>query len=233
MSINLAKRAETVGIVLAKRNIPKPPAVKVGAALDITGSAKPLYENGVIQETVDRMLAIALKFDDNGEIDIWTFADSVSRLDTATADDYGNFVDQKILRNPRISKWGMTYYAPVIEDILDFYYGGSDVGFFGKLFGKKSVTPQVNNAPAMAIFITDGANYDKDAAKRALQLAQTKNIYFQMVGVGPENEFGFIKEMADMLPNVGFINLAKLDMPDEEIFEQLISEEFSNWIKKI
>ena len=47
--ITLEKRAAKVAIVLEKRQILKPPVVRVGAALDISGSAKPLYQSGVIR----------------------------------------------------------------------------------------------------------------------------------------------------------------------------------------
>ena len=73
MSINLEKRTQQVGIILAKRGLPVAPKTRVGVALDVSGSAKHFYENGVIQETLDRLLAVAMKFDDDGNLDAWTF----------------------------------------------------------------------------------------------------------------------------------------------------------------
>lgn len=233
MAINLEKRAEAVGIVLAKRNVVKAPTVRVGAALDISGSTKPMYNKGVIQETVDRLLAIAMKFDDNGEIDMWSFTEGFDRLPTANAQDYGHYVVRHILENADVEKWGATAYAPVIRDMVRFYFGGADpLALIGKLFGVKasgSGAPQ----PAMILFITDGANDDHDATAEILRECRNKKVYFQMVGVGPEREFGFIRQMARELPNVGFVNFSSLEIPDDVIYEALISEEFCSWVKQV
>ncbi len=230
MAINLQKRAETVGIVLAKRNIIKAPTVRVGVALDISGSTKDMYKKGVIQETVDRLLAIAMKFDDNGQIDMWSFTGGFDRLETVSASHYGNYVDQHILGNPEVTKWGSTSYAPVIRDMVRHYYGNDALAFLGRLFGAKSATvPQ----PAMILLITDGANDDHAKTEEILRACENRNVYFQMVGVGPAREFGFIKQVAGTLPNVGFVNFSSLDVSDEVIYESLISEEFCSWVKSV
>lgn len=234
MAINLQKRAEAVGIVLAKRNIVKAPTVRVGAALDISGSTKEMYKKGIIQETVDRLLAIALKFDDNGQIDMWSFTDGFDRLETASAIDYGNYVNKHILENPGVTKWGSTSYAPVIGDMVRFYYGGGDaLAFLGRLFGAKSAASSGAPLPTMILFITDGANTDHAATEQILSECENRNVYFQMIGVGPAREFGFIKQVASALPNVGFVNFSSLDVSDEVIYESLISEEFCTWVKTV
>jgi len=57
------------------------------------------------------------------------------------------------------------------------------------------------------------------------------NVYWQMVGVGPSHNFKFLKEQADLLPNVGFVNLSSLKISDDELYDQLIAEEFLGWVK--
>ena len=246
--INLQKRVETVGISLAKRNITVTPKVRVGLALDVSGSTHHLYTNGVMQETIDRLLAVAVKFDDNGELDMWSFDNRSSTLPQATANSYGNYVPQNILNNNSIQKWGGTSYAPVIKDVTRYYFPSGPVtqvqeaakGLFGKLFGSKPApaptpapaTTAATAEPAMVLFITDGANDDQSAAMAALREAANSPVYWQMVGVGPASYFTFIKEAADKLPNVGFINLNSLSMTDEQLYEQLISDEFCAWVKQ-
>ncbi len=232
MAINLEKRAEKVGIVLSKRNIAKAPTVRVGVALDISGSTKQMYVKGVIQETVDRLLAIAMKFDDNGEIDMWSFTDGYNRLETAAAKDYGNYVSRHILDNPEVSKWGATSYAPVIRNMVRHYFGSAGVlGFLERLLDPDGFADKNSGQAAMVMFITDGANSDHDETEMILRECGSRKIYFQMIGVGPEREFGFIKQMAERLPNVGFVNLTSLELQDEEIFNSLLSEEFCGWVK--
>lgn len=247
--IQLQKRAEAVGIVLAKRGVTKVPPVRVGVALDVSGSARNFYTpGGVMQQTLDRLLGVALKFDDNGEIDAWTFDNEVSTLPTFSAEDEGKYVQEHIINNHSLSLWGGTSYAPPLRASMDFYFGNNPIqqaaesakGWLGSLFGKKPAAAPAPAAtsskkdPAMLLFVTDGENSDKDATRQVLRdAASSSPMYFQMIGVGPAHYFDFISEMADELPNVGFVNLSSLSMTDEQLYEQLVSQEFCDWIKKL
>ncbi|VWD37045.1 Tellurium resistance protein [Burkholderia lata] len=245
--ITLEKRAAKVAIVLEKRQILKPPVVRVGAALDISGSAKPLYQSGVIQDTHDRILGIALKFDDNGEVDTWTFTEGYDRLPTATPDNYGSYISDHVLE-ARIDKWGGTQYAPVMNDIVDFFFRAPEPspkreekrGFLSRLFGGSDDTPApavsapVNgHLPAWVLFVTDGQNPKNDRKRVRQLLAESQHypLYWSLVGVGDPSEFGFLAEVADEMPNVGFLHLESLDVSDEHIYEQLITQEFCNWVR--
>ncbi len=247
MSINLEKRKQAVGIVLAKRGITTAPTTRVGVALDVSGSARGFYTSGVMQETLDRLLAVAIKFDDNGELDAWTFDNNVHALPTITAADEGKYVKRAIMESGN-DMWNGTSYAPAFRAAMKHYFGGSAVAqaaaatksFLGGLFGKKPVVEAAPVAsstdkqePAMLLFITDGANDDRDEAARVLrEAARTSPMYFNMIGIGPSSYFDFLKEMADELPNVGFVNLSSLNMTDEELYEKVVSQEFCDWVKK-
>lgn len=234
--ISLEKRAEKVGIVLAKRQIRQAPLMRVGLALDISGSTRPLYTKGIVQDTVDRLLAVSCKFDDNGTLDMWVFDHRCQEIASATADDYGRYVKEAILENGEVSKWGATSYAPVMTSIVDRYFRGrveKKGGFLG--FGQKTVVvkPQDANTPALALFVTDGANDDRAQAAEVLRMAQDFPMYWQLVGIGDRSQFGFLEEQADLLPNVGFLNLESLDISDEALYEALISEELCQWLKRM
>lgn len=228
MTISLDKRAEKVGIILAKRGVTKIPTVRVGAVMDVSGSAQGFYTSGIMQETLDRLMGVALKFDDNGELDVWAFSNSFKRCSTASAADAGSFINNKFLKEARSCLWNGTSYAPVLKDAVDYYFKPVSGGLFG-FGGKKSYT---NDPPAMVLFITDGSNDDRAAAAKVLKEAEGKPVYFMMVGIGPEHYFGFIKEQADLLPNVGFVNLNDLSITDDDLYEQLVSGEFATWVKQ-
>ncbi|KVD82187.1 VWA domain-containing protein [Burkholderia ubonensis] len=246
--ITLEKRAAKVAIVLEKRQILKPPVVRVGAALDISGSAKALYKSGVIQETHDRILGIALKFDDNGEVDTWTFTEGFDRLPTATPDNYGAYITDFVL-NGDIDKWGGTQYAPVMNDIVDFFFRAPEPaprreakrGFLSRLFGGADDAPAPPSAPvsvnghlpAWVLFVTDGQNPKNDRKRVRQLLAESQHypLYWSLVGVGDPSEFDFLEEVADEMPNVGFLHLESLDVSDEQIYEQLITQEFCDWVR--
>ncbi|KVD82681.1 Tellurium resistance protein [Burkholderia stagnalis] len=247
--ITLEKRAAKVAIVLEKRRMLKPPVVRVGAALDISGSAKALYQSGVIQETHDRILGIALKFDDNGEVDTWTFTEGYDRLPTATPDNYGTYITDYVL-NGNITKWGGTQYAPVMNDIVDFFFRAPEPkreakrGFLSRLFGSagsagdapapaSAPAPANGHLPAWVLFVTDGQNpkHDRKRVRQLLTESQHYPLYWSLVGVGDPREFDFLAETAGAMPNVGFLHLESLDVTDEQIYEQLITQEFCDWVR--
>jgi hypothetical protein len=237
--IQLQKRVEQVGILLAKRSINQAPTVRVGAVFDVSGSARKFYApGGVMQETVNRLVAVAMKFDDNGELDVWSFASDVEQLESITPKNYSTYVQKEIVGNGGNNLWGATEYAPPIQSVVDFYFGDSKPaqssgGFLKKLFGGADApAPTTDNTPAYIMFITDGANSDQRAAEAALKAAAGKNIYWMMIGVGRPDEFRFLEKMADDLPNVGFVNLASLEIPDEKLYEELVCDEFCQWVKK-
>ncbi len=261
MSITLEKRAEKVGIILAKKGITKVPPVRVGLALDVSGSAQDLYTGGIMQKTIDRLIAVAMKFDDNGELDMWSFASGYDRLENASATDEGSYVQKQILENNDISLWGGTNYSPVLEDMVSFWFPDQDTSaravlteakkksgsWLSRLFGGGSEDTSAPVAtttvgtdahgqsvglPAMGLIITDGENSDRSQAARILRDSESVNVYWVLVGVGPSHNFKFLQEQADLLGNVGFVNLASLDISDEDLYEQLIgTEEFTGWIK--
>ena len=155
MAIDLAKKKEAAGIVLTKRNIVSPPACEVGVAIDISGSMSHEYENGTVQEIVERILALAMRFDLDGKLDFWTFSSGKDYIGTVSEDQAENYVKRKVLNNPLVSKWGGTDYAPVLKDIYDKYFGGGK-GFMS-IFGRGKKTEQ----PVIIFFITDGENSDR------------------------------------------------------------------------
>lgn len=244
MAISLEKRAEKVGIILEKRNIRSIPPVRVGVTLDVSGSAQHMFTGGVIQATLDRLMGVAVKFDDNQELDVWAFSNSCAKAGSATPANFETFVKTDILGNRSLPLWYGTEYAPAIDAVRQFYFdpqrapaASSGGGLLGRLFGKASLAPAAHGAvdtttPALCLFVTDGANSDRAAAERALRQAQGYPVYWQMIGVGNPREFGFLEEMADDLPNVGFMNLASLDISDEALYDALLNEELCQWIKK-
>lgn len=237
MSIDLNKRAEKVNIVLNKHNLTKAPKMRVGFVTDVSGSAKWMYDQGIIQSTLDRLLAVALKFDDNGEMDVWSFHNNFNRLESASAADEQTYVRNQIL--PKASLWGGTSYAPVMNDVVTFYFkdevvekkSGGFLGFGGKT-EKTTVSKTDKTTPALCLFITDGVNDDQSKTLQVLREAVNYPVYWMMVGVGDARHFKFLEQAADDLPNVGFVNLESLDITDEKLYEEIINPELVEFIRK-
>ena len=246
---DLQKRQEAIKFVLEKRAIAKAPVLRVGAAFDVSGSAKHLFTGGTMQQTVDRLLPVAMRFDDNGEMDVWSFDHSFNQLATVGKMDYEDYIQREVMGNDKISKWGSTNYGGVMDAMAQFYFprarpaaavAAAATGFMGKLFGKPAPAPVAAPAPAsgaklvpaMALFITDGANNDRASAQAVLRASVDVPVYWQLIGVGNPREFTFLEEMADELPHVGFVHLASLALTDEQLYDKLLSDELCTWMKK-
>lgn len=243
--ISLEKRAATAQIVLEKRGLPKPPVVRVAEALDISGSAKHLYMSGEIQEVHERVMGIAQKFDDNGEVDTWTFTESFDYVGTAEVAAYDTFIQEEILDSDAVTKWHGTAYHPVIKDITRFFFHArpeepvpTPTGFLFKLFGAKDPLPQVVEeqditTPVWVLFLTDGevTREDQIRATRAFTESSNCPIYWSLIGVGNPRDFVYLQDVAQKLDNVGFMHLHDLkDTTDEQIYNQLITPELVDWL---
>jgi hypothetical protein len=247
MAIDLLKKK--VGIILEKRKLPQV-TCEVKFALDISGSMQSLYDNGTVQNLTDRLLAIAARFDDDGAMQVWTFTNGFDEAPEINESMHEGYVNKHILNNHRISKWGGTSYAPVMQDIINQSFTEEKIvksaieekpGFLGKLFGSKpNVTAiesseRVNRDPKFPIFVpfvTDGDNSDHANTERLIQEFANKNIYWMMVGIGSE-KFTWLKNIADKYPNVGFEKFEDLQtISDEDFYSKLLNEEFCNWVKK-
>jgi hypothetical protein len=234
--IDLTKKAQ---IVLEKKGLKNITPMRVGFAIDISGSMRDEYQDGLVQKTFDRILAIAKNIDSNGEMDVWTFHTKPSIAPMATEGDYLTYVEKKILNNSNISKWGGTAFEPVLKLTLDHYYRGittikKEGGFLG--FGSKNKVEikesEDVNLPAMVMLITDGESDSSDRKKTEQLFIDSQNykIYFNLVAVSNQANFGFLEQMADKYDNVGFVHLKNLNASDEEVFEAVITEEVVRFI---
>lgn len=231
--IDLTKK---VAIVLEKRNMTKVRA-QVAMGMDISGSMQELYKHGVVQETVNRLSAVAIKFDDNGVLDSWVFSNETFETEPVTKELFDIYVDQFILQNSKIDKWGGTFFSPLILDMLQHYFPElKPKGFIESLSGlfKSKSTVQESSVvdPVFAMIVTDGENSDKTETMELLKESEKYNIYWQFVGIGSE-DFSFLTRAANQLPNVGFFKIEDIKkISDEDLYDKLINEEFSEWIKK-
>lgn len=226
MAIDLSKKKEAVGIVLTKRNLINPPSCEVGVAIDISGSMQHEYSSGTVQEIVERILALALRFDQDGKLDFWTFANGKDYIGTVSEDQIENYVQRKVLNNPLVTKWGGTDYSPVLSDIYNKYFG-SGKGFMS-IFGKGKKT----TSPVIIFFITDGENSDRSEFEKLLKDFRSQNVYIQIIGIGRAS-LHYVKKIAEQEPNVGFDQIFDVSsLSDEQMIEKMIPQEFADWVKK-
>ena len=232
MAISLEKRAETVKINLTKKSI-QDISANVCLMIDISGSMEGRFNSGLVQETIDRVFAIAMNMDPDKALDVFVFNMGAKQLTQMKAEHYDNYVTSILLKETRIG--GGTNYAPVINEVTNFYKPEvatvkKSGGFLG--FGAKvEEVPVAPAQPIYANFITDCANDDRTNAMDAFAGTAPGNVYFQCVGIGDPSQFSFIKAVGDKFDHVGFMNMNDLNISDDDLYDSLINEEFAEWIK--
>ncbi len=198
---------------------------QVTVCLDYSGSMKTLYTNGTVQTVMERLLPVAMAFDDNQEIDFYLFSNRYWRLAGIKLSNLADYVTNHI-----IGKYDMsaTSYAPVLKALFDdFTSGGSFLGF-----GKKR--KQTLDLPVYNIFITDGNCDDKSNTEEVIRDMSKYGIFNQFVGIGYE-QFMFLDKLDNLsgreIDNANFFKVQNIGMEtDASLYDKLLTE-FPSWIQ--
>lgn len=211
--INIKKKAAT--IVLEKKKLTGVSA-RVGVVLDISGSMRKLYNEGVVQDVVERVLAVASQFDDDGELDVWVYDNEFSRLPAATEATFMGYVEKNILSNSGVHKFGRNDEPKVMEDVI-----------------RKYTKQDPSGEPVFLVFINDGGC--KPGIKKFIVESSSQPIFWQFVGIGDSN-FDVLRKLDTMegrvVDNANFFHLDDISqVSDEKLYDQLLNE-FPMWLKE-
>lgn len=211
-------RKEKIQTLCLQKPILADTKARVSLVLDYSGSMRTMYNNGTVQAIIERILPIAMKFDDDGEMELWIFENGFKHLEPINLSNYYGYVKDKIM-----SKYSMggTKYTPVIKDIEKTYMEDSPM--------------KISN---YVIFITDGDNdtTDKKLATEAIIEVSKKPIFFQFVGIGhKENEFKYLRKLDEMdgryVDNANFFAIEDINSEtDDDIYNKLLAE-FPGWLE--
>ena len=245
----LVSLVKASAVSLKKTNLQDGHIAKVALCLDVSASMGHLFRNGTVTELVRKSLAQGIVFDDDGQIDVFTFGESARYEGEVGADTFASFTGD--LKNFRLQ--GATYYDKAIKLVQRHYEDDND-GY-----------------PVYVIFITDGEPTDKAAARQAIRDASGKGIFFQFVGIGkgdffPQHEdkqeadtgkkkgffaslfgggseskpaqgrsgFDFLEELDDLdgrvLDNAGFFALRSPANTPNDKFYDLLMGEYPQWL---
>lgn len=217
--IDMSKSVESLNKVLidmsksSKIDMSKHTA-RVALAMDYSGSMSKMFRNGDVQKIITRLLPVALRFDDNGELESWLFSNDSERLKAVTIDNYKDYV-KKVMGKSKMCMGG-TNYAPVLREMVTYY---------------KDVEP--STIPAFIIFITDGDNFDKTETNNIVRELSRYNIFVQFIGIGDDN-FSYLKELDNLdgreSDNTGFIAVDDINKMDDESLYNNILLQYKNWL---
>ncbi len=210
----LVSLAKPLTVELKKRNLLDITA-RVALVMDISGSMSGRYSNGTVQEIVNKILPLAVQFDDDGELDFWYYGTSPRRMPSVNLQNYTSAVPEN-WRNLRRELGGSNNEVAVMGEVCREY--------------------ENTDIPAYVIFVTDGGVANANKIRKTLQKASEMPVFWQFVGVGGSN-YGILENLDTMegryVDNANFFALDDFrTVPDSELYSRLLNE-FPQWLKEI
>lgn len=208
--INLAKKAS---LSLEKHQLNETIA-RVALVLDASGSMMNQYRTGKVQEVIERLLPLAVHFDDDGALEVWAFSSSILALPCATLQNYADFINTA---NRGWREWGMMSInnePKVIKAVIEQF--------------------KESRLPVLVIFVSDGGVSRNKEIQDLLTNAACLPIFWQFVGIGGRN-YGVLEKLDTLqgrvVDNCGFFALDDLhSVSEQELYDRLLKE-FPLWLK--
>ncbi|MCR5121177.1 MAG: VWA domain-containing protein [Ruminococcus sp.] len=209
--VNLAK---PIMVQLEKKNLTQTDA-RVALVMDISGSMTSSYRKGIVQDVVNKVLPLAIQFDDDGALDFWYFGTKCQRMPAVTAQNYQTAVPRDWQDLMRSLGYGNNEPLVMREVIEEFKRGP---------------------LPAYIIFISDGGIRKSNEFDIVSLISESANypIFWQFVGINGSG-YGIFKTLDDLpgrrVDNADFFALDDYKkVPDSELYERLLTE-FPGWLK--
>jgi stress response protein SCP2 len=164
--LNLVKAAR---ISLEKRSLADETA-RVALVLDVSASMAELFSTGAVQEFAERALALALQWDDDGEVDVFTVgaaARGLGAMGLANARDFLGIAGMTLEAG---TNWGSTMAA-----VRQHYFGTS---------GPRTAPAAPPEAPVYVLFVTDGGTTDPQQTVEQLVASSYEPLFWQMLIAG-------------------------------------------------
>jgi stress response protein SCP2 len=219
---------KTAGVSLEKRGLGEHTA-RVALVLDISGSMAALYRAGAVQRLAERVLALGLRFDDDGVVDVFLFGKDVHRPEPGLRlEGHQQYIADLSRRYPLEYD---TRYGAAMAAVRQAYFGDS----------RERVEPQPAQVPVYVMFLTDGAPSDKSVATKQIRSASFEPVFWQFMGIGPERQFSYLQRLDDLegryTDNADFFAVSQDDLmgrrpiSDDALFDRLMTE-YPDWLRR-
>ncbi len=192
--------------------------VRVALVLDASGSMNHQYHNGDVQKVVDRLMPLAINFDNDGSFECWAFAQYTTQLDDVTLSNVNQFIEttKRGWRNWQVGA-RINEEIPAIEAVINYYQQFND------------------GVPVYVLFISDGGVGSGRQMQKVLTQAAMLPIFWQFVGIGGRN-YGVLEKLDDMtgriVDNCNFFALDRITSISDERLYELLLEEFPSWLNE-
>lgn len=216
MGMAMLDLTKALELNLQKANIFTPITMAVKLAVDKSGSMQDEFQCGWVQDTLDLFLAAAMKFDDDGKMEIGFFNTSFTQTPDMTVADAHTYINKH-----RISAGGGTNFAGAIQALKGT---ATKKGFFGFGAGKPAT-------PTYLALITDGANNDQREFEA--QLDSLENTFVQIVAIGNGCDKRYLDKVAAKYDTVEVLYIPNPKAVDQnKFYELLLNEEFKAFATK-
>lgn len=247
--LSLTKKA---AVSLEKRGLGEHTA-RVALCLDISGSMYDLYRSGKMQALVERVLAVGVRFDDDGQVDCFLFGENAHQPSPIGIDNFSSYVADV---QGRYGLEGATYYGKVMQLIRQHYFGSA---------GPRNA-PYRDRTPVYVMFVTDGQTMDQQVTREQVVASSYEPLFWQFMAIGDSptavdavktqggggggflsrmtgggrtsarSQFHFLEELDDMggrhVDNADFFAVKDpANISDEQLFE-LMSTEYPGWLQQ-
>lgn len=217
---------------------------RVALCLNISSSMQSLYTSGKIQRFVERLLALACRFDDDGVVDMFLFTRDAHVGNELSLDTFEGYTT-RIFHHYDLE--GGANYGKVMEAVRSFYFPLPQ--------STERQEPISARLPVYAMFLTDGATIDERFTRHQLQQSSYEPIFWQFLALGKSkkdvrtrglrgfiermvsaSDFRFLEELDTMegryVDNANFFSTEDLQsISDKELFDLLMSE-YPSWVQK-
>lgn len=192
---------------------------RVALVLDYSGSMHQQYIKGDVQKVLDRIMPLALNFDDDGSFECWAFAEKSLRLSDVTLKNLQNFVNTDQGGHPKWKAGARYNNEPVVLE--------SVINYFTK--------ENPSNLPVYVVFISDGGVNESKKIKNILKNASKLPIFWQFVGIGGRN-YGVLEQLDTMdgrvVDNCNFFEMANIQSLSEAQLYDALLQEFPLWLRE-
>jgi hypothetical protein len=190
---------------------------RVALVLDASGSMDGQYRRGDVQKVVNRLMPLAIHFDNDGSFECWAFAAKTTQLDEVTLSNVNDFINttQQGWKNWQVGA-RFNQEIPAIEAVIDYYQKFTD------------------KIPTFVLFVSDGGVGSRREMQKILTQAAKLPIFWQFVGIGGR-DYGALEKLDDLkgrvVDNCNFFSLDRIDSVSDERLYELLLEEFPDWLK--
>jgi stress response protein SCP2 len=246
--VDLVKKA---GISLEKKGLSEHRA-RVALCLDISASMTSLYRSGKVQALCERILGLAVQFDDDGQCDVFTFGTGGYEEGPLDLRNHQGWV-QNLINRRRLE--GGTNYNLAMQALRRYYFPDGGAG--------PRNSPRQDKLPVYVMFVTDGQTTDQQGTRDQVTWSSFEPIFWQFMAIGQSSknvvpdgapppkkkqgfgarfaqmltgDFQFLEELDDMpgrfLDNADFFSVADpAALPDHQLYDLMMTE-YPGWVQQ-